>query len=39
MGPFNMTWGTFMALIVTAASIVVAVVWAVNDKIRDRKRT
>jgi len=39
MGPFNMPWGTFMALIVTAASIVAAVVWAVNDKRRNGKRT
>lgn len=39
MGPFNMTWGTFSAFIVTAVSIVIAVVWAVNDKRRDRERT
>lgn len=38
MGPFNMPWGTFMAFIVTAASIVAAVVWAVVAKRRDKKR-
>ena len=32
MGPFNMPWLTFMAFVVTAASIVLAVVWAALDR-------
>ena len=35
MGPFNMPWLTFAAFVVTAASIVLAVVWAALD--RERK--
>ena len=38
MGPFNMTWGTFMAFVVTAGSIVIAVAWALNDARKDSKR-
>ena len=38
MGPFNMPWLTFLALVVTAASIAAAVVWAVIDKRRDETR-
>jgi uncharacterized membrane protein YwaF len=32
MGPFGMPWLTFMAFVVTAASIVLAVVWAALDR-------
>jgi uncharacterized membrane protein YwaF len=28
MGPFNFPWLTFMAFVVTACSIVLAVIWA-----------
>lgn len=32
MGPFNMPWLTFAAFVVTAVSIVLAVIWAVLDR-------
>ena len=35
MGPFNMPWLTFTAFIVTAASIILAVIWAVLDRERN----
>ena len=34
MGPFNMPWLTFAAFVVTAASIVLAIVWAALDRER-----
>ena len=39
MGPFNMPVLTFMALVVTAASIVGAVIWALIDRRRDEGRS
>ena len=38
MGPFNMPWSTFLAFVVTAASIVAAILWAVIDRKRDDTR-
>ena len=35
MGPFNMPWLTFSAFIVIDVSIVIAVLWAVIDKMRE----
>lgn len=35
MGPFNFPWLTFLAFVVTAASILLAVVWAVLDRRRE----
>ena len=32
MGPFNMPWLTFAAFVVTAVSILLAVVWAALDR-------
>lgn len=34
MGPFNFPWLTFLAFVVTAASIVLAVAWAAIDRRR-----
>ena len=39
MGPFNMPWLTFLAIVVTAASIIAAVFWALADRGRDGGRT
>ena len=36
MGPFHFPWMTFLAFVVTAASVVVALVWALRDRARDR---
>jgi hypothetical protein len=38
MGPLNMPWSTFMAFVVTAASIVISIAWAVCDIRRSGKR-
>jgi len=35
MGPFNFPWMTFMAFVVTGASVVIALVWALRG--RDRQ--
>ncbi len=35
MGPFNFPWLTFLAFAVTAASILLAVVWAILDRRRE----
>jgi hypothetical protein len=35
MGPFNVPWLTFLAFVVTAASIVLAVAWAAWDSRRN----
>jgi hypothetical protein len=32
----GLPWSTFLAFVVTAASVVIAVVWALNDKRKDR---
>ena len=37
MAPWNLPWSTFGAFLVFACSIVLAVVWALVDKARDRK--
>jgi hypothetical protein len=37
MGPFHFPWMTFMAFVVTGASIVVALLWAHHDKKRDTR--
>jgi hypothetical protein len=37
MGPFRFPWMTFMAFVVTGASIVIAIVWALRDRARDRR--
>ena len=34
MGPLNMPWLTFCAVIVTVGSIVAAVIWALADRQR-----
>ncbi len=39
MGPFNMPWLTFAAFVVTAATIVLAVVWAALDRDREDEGT
>jgi hypothetical protein len=35
MGPFNFPWLTFLAFVVTAASIVLAIVWAALGRGRE----
>lgn len=35
MAPFNLPWSTFGAFVVLAATIVLAVVWALWDRARD----
>jgi crotonobetainyl-CoA:carnitine CoA-transferase CaiB-like acyl-CoA transferase len=35
MGPFNLPWSTFLAFVVTGASVVAAIVWALHDRRRD----
>jgi hypothetical protein len=35
MGPFNMPWLTFAAILVVAASIAVAILWALHDRKRN----
>ncbi len=37
MAPFNLPWSTFGAFAVLAATIVLAVIWALWDRARDRK--
>ena len=37
MGPFNFPWMTFLAFVVTGASVVAAIVWALGDRGRDRR--
>jgi hypothetical protein len=37
MGPFNFPWMTFMAFVVTGASVVVALVWALRERGRDKR--
>ena len=37
MAPFHMPWITFGAFLVLAGTIVLAVVWALIDKARDRQ--
>lgn len=37
MAPWNLPWSTFAAFCVFAASIALAVVWALVDKARDRE--
>ena len=36
MAPFHLPWTTFAAFLVLAGTIILAVVWAVVDKVRDR---
>ena len=36
MAPFHLTWLTFGAFLVLAGTIVLALVWAVIDKVRDQ---
>jgi hypothetical protein len=38
MGPFNFPWLTFWAFLVTAFSIVLAVIWAALDRGRNDER-
>lgn len=35
MAPFNLPWSTFGAFVVLAGTILLAVIWAVVDKVRD----
>jgi hypothetical protein len=37
MAPFHLPWLTFGAFLVLAGTIVLALVWAVIDKVRDRQ--
>ncbi len=37
MGPFNFPWMTFMAFVVTGASVVGALVWALRGRGSDRR--
>ncbi len=37
MAPFHMPWLTFGAFLVLAGTIVLALVWALIDKVRDRQ--
>ncbi len=37
MCPFNFPWLTFLAFVVTAASVVLAVVWAILDRRREKQ--
>lgn len=38
MGPFAMPWLTFLAFVVTGASILAAILWALLDRAGDRHR-
>ena len=38
MGPFSMPWLTFLAFVVTGASILAAIAWALLDRAGDRRR-
>ena len=37
MGPYSVPWLTFLAFVVTAASILLAIAWAAWDGSRDRE--
>jgi hypothetical protein len=37
MGPFNFPWMTFMAFVVTGASVVAAFAWALRERGGDRR--
>jgi hypothetical protein len=37
MAPFHLPWITFASFLVLAGTIVLAVVWAIVDKARDRR--
>ena len=37
MAPFHLPWLTFGAFLVLVGTIVLALVWALIDKVRDRK--
>lgn len=37
MGPFELPWGTFAALLVVAASVVIAGVWAMRPDPSERR--
>ena len=36
MGPFHIPWSTFSAFLVVVAAAILAVVWALRDKRRER---
>ena len=38
MGPFNFPWMTFLAFVVTGASVLVALHWALREDVKDRRR-
>lgn len=38
MGPAGIPWMTFLAVVVTAGSIVFAILWAVEDRRRDEEQ-
>ena len=38
MGPFATPWTTFLAYVVTGASILAAIAWALRDRAGDRRR-
>ncbi|MFO7610466.1 MAG: hypothetical protein R6X35_14970 [Candidatus Krumholzibacteriia bacterium] len=38
MPPWNLPWSTFGAFVVLGCAVVLAVVWALADKARDRRR-
>ena len=35
MGPFNIPWMTFLAFVVTGASVIAAIIWALRKGARD----
>ena len=37
MGPFAIPWLTFLAFVVTGASILAAIIWALCDRAADRR--
>jgi hypothetical protein len=37
MAPFNLPWSTFGAFVVLGATIVLALIWALWDRARERK--
>ena len=37
MAPFHLPWSTFAAFLVLGGTIILAVVWALIDRARDRK--
>ncbi len=38
MGPFHIPWSSFGALLLLGATIVLALVWAIWDRVREDRR-